>query len=70
MGAPTLWNMVSYSVKSVENIAKFLSFKDILLQPCLSTIVPWRINKSNDNWTCLLTLAFCIDAPLSCPLRI
>ena len=35
----------------------------------LSTIAPWRLNQSIDNWIYLLTLRsmnhFCIDAPLS-----
>jgi len=26
------------------------------LQPCLSSIAPWRINQSVDNWILLLTL--------------
>ena len=37
------------------------------LQPCLSTIAPWRINQSDDNWICLLTMRsinLVIDAPL------
>ena len=55
VSAPSLWNMLSSSVKSVEHIAK-LSFKDTLLQHCLSTIAPWRISQFDDIYICLLTL--------------
>ena len=40
MGAPTPWNKLLSSVKSVENIAK----------------VRWRINQSVDNWICVFTM--------------
>ena len=42
--------------RSVENIAKFHHHLKTPLQPCLSIIAPWRINQSDDNWICLLTL--------------
>ena len=69
VGAPTLWNMLPSSVKSVENIAKFRRHLKTSVQSGLSTIAPWRINQSDDNLICLPTMRsinpFCFDAPLS-----
>ena len=69
VGAPTLWNVLPSSVRSVEKIAKCRQRIETTLQPCLSTIAPWHISQSDDNWICLLTLRsikpFCGDAPLS-----
>jgi len=66
VGAPTLWNMLPSSVKSVENIAKFRRhLKTYLCNFFLSTIA--SINQSDDNWICLMTVRsinpFCFDAP-------
>ena len=49
VGAPTLLKMITSTVKSVENIAKFCRHLKTPLQLCLSTIAPWHINPSDDN---------------------
>ncbi|KAK2182808.1 hypothetical protein NP493_335g03056 [Ridgeia piscesae] len=51
VGASTLCNMLpSIVLNKLKILLKILpSFKDIPLQPCLSTLAPWRINQSDDN---------------------
>ena len=51
-----LCNMFPSNVKSVETIAKYRRQLKTHFQTCLSALAPWRINQSDDNWNCLLTL--------------
>ncbi len=57
VGAPTLWNMLPSSVKSVANIAKFRRYlKTSLYNLAYPPKCPGvSISQSDDNWICLLT---------------
>ena len=54
MGGPSLWAMLPSRVISVDNIAKFCRhLKTYIYNVAFTTL---RINQSDNNWVCLLTL--------------
>ena len=53
-----LWVRLLFGICFLLVLYQLKIFKDIPLQLCLSTIALWRINQSDDNWICLLTLKF------------